>query len=56
MAKADNNFKYCKGIGCPLRDRCIRYREGTTLPEGNWWWQYQCAGDHEGFLPVAERR
>lgn len=45
-------FKYCYGVGCPLRERCVRYTEGKKLPEGNWWWQNDCGEDHRDFLPV----
>lgn len=46
-------FKYCYGVGCPLRERCIRYTEGKKLPEGNWWWQNDCGEEYRDFLPVA---
>ena len=42
----NKNFYYCKGVGCPLRERCARYVEGKTLPEGNWLWQYDCGDIH----------
>ncbi len=47
----NKNFYYCKGVGCPLRERCARYVEGKTLPEGNWLWQYDCGDEHRDFLP-----
>lgn len=46
-------FIYCKGIGCPLRDRCLHYTEGQSLPEGDWKWQNDCGEDHRDFLPVT---
>lgn len=46
------DFIYCKGIGCPLRDRCIHYTEGKELPDGDWHWQYDCGEEHVDFLPV----
>lgn len=48
----DKSFVYCKGIGCPLRDRCIHYTEGKELPDGDWHWQYDCGEEHVDFLPV----
>lgn len=48
------DFQYCKGVGCPLRERCVRYVEGLGLPEGNWWWQYDCGEDRNDFLPKSE--
>ena len=48
---ASKDFCYCKGVGCPLRERCIRYVEGQSLPEGNWWWQYDCGEERNSFLP-----
>lgn len=50
--KQNKDFMYCKGIGCPLRERCVRYTEGSALPEGNWWWQNGCGENHEQYLPV----
>lgn len=49
---SDNNFFYCYGIGCPLSNICVRFVEGIKLPEGNWWWQYDCGSDLSGFLPA----
>lgn len=46
-------FAYCKGIGCSLCERCIRYKEGLTLPQGDWKWMYDCGEDHDSYLPVA---
>ena len=51
--KQDNDFHYCKGIGCPLAERCARYVEGQPLPEGDWSWQYGCGDEQQGFLPVS---
>lgn len=48
-----SDFKYCTGVGCPLRERCVRYIEGRSLPEGNWWWQNGCGENHDMFLPVS---
>lgn len=48
-----SDFKYCIGVGCPLRERCVRYTEGRSLPEGNWWWQNGCGENHDMFLPVS---
>lgn len=50
---ASQDFRYCEGVGCPLRERCIRYIEGQKLPEGNWWWQLDCSDEHYDFLPVS---
>ncbi len=47
------DFLYCYGVGCPLRERCIRYTEGQNLPEGNWLWQNDCGEDQHDFLPPA---
>ena len=53
MTKMENkDFIYCKGVGCPLSERCIHYREGLTLPEGDWKWQYDCGEERKGFLPT----
>ncbi len=46
------DFKYCTGVGCPLRERCVRYVEGLSLPEGDWWWQNECGESHDDFLPL----
>ncbi len=53
MAKKENSdFMYCKAVGCPLRERCVRYVEGQSLPEGSWWWQNDCGEEHNSFLPL----
>lgn len=52
----NNGFTYCKGIGCPLKERCIRYTEGSKLPEGNWWWKYDCGEDHHDYLPILNSK
>ena len=55
MKQLDNHFKYCHGIGCPLRERCVRYTEGLSLPEGNWWWMNDCGENHYQYLPVTNK-
>ena len=49
----DKEFKYCKGVGCSLRKRCVRFVEGESLPAGNWWWQCDCGEEKDGFLPTS---
>ena len=51
MYMNDNDFIYCKGIGCPLIERCVHYTEGQSLPEGDWKWQFDCGSEHAGFMP-----
>ena len=51
----NNNFCYCKGIGCPRREHCVRFVEGQSLPEGNWTWQCDCGGNFRDYLPVSLR-
>lgn len=51
--KMNEDFIYCKGIGCPLIERCVHYTEGQSLPEGDWKWQYDCGSEHGDFMPVA---
>jgi hypothetical protein len=48
----DINFKYCKGIGCPIRERCVHYLEGLQLQEGDWTWMYDCGGEYQDFMPT----
>lgn len=52
----NETFNYCKGIGCPLRERCLHYVEGQGLPEGDWEWQIDCGEDYDGFLPVIDKQ
>lgn len=47
-------FAYCKGIGCPLRERCVHHTEGLSLPEGDWKWMCDCGEDHESYLPTVD--
>lgn len=56
MKHANKDFVYCQGIGCTLKERCIRYIEGLQLPKGNWWWQIDCGEDRSSFLPVMNRK
>ena len=56
MEQINKDFMYCKGIGCPLRERCVRYTEGSKLPEGNWWWMNDCGENHEQYLPVSNKK
>ena len=51
----NSDFNYCKGIGCPLSERCIRYQEGLSLPAGDWKWMYDCGENHGDFLPVYSK-
>lgn len=52
MTKDD--YCYCKGVGCPLRDRCVPYVEGKRLPAGDWKWQHSCGEERNGFLPIKK--
>ena len=56
MKQISKDFMYCKGIGCPLRECCVRYTEGNKLPEGNWWWMNDCGESHEQYLPVSNQK
>lgn len=49
----NSGFLYCKGIGCPRRERCVRYVESLSLPEGSWWWQYACGSDFNAVLTIT---
>lgn len=51
---ANSAFTYCYGIGCPLSNLCARFVEGRKLPQGNWWWQYDCGSNHSGFLFMSD--
>lgn len=37
-----NDFAYCKGKQCALREHCVRYLDGLKLSDGNWWWMESC--------------
>lgn len=39
---ANSDITYCKGNRCALREHCVRYVEGLSLPDGNWWWMDNC--------------
>lgn len=32
MKHANKDFVYCQGIGCTLKERCVRYIEGLQYP------------------------
>lgn len=41
------DYTYCKGEGCSCCDKCWRYVQGKSLPEGNWWWMMNCQNQKE---------
>ena len=45
-----NDFTYCKGERCALKEHCVRYREGLNLPNGDWWWMASCGEDRDGYI------
>ena len=51
---ANDRFKYCKGVGCPLSERCIHHVEGQHLPDGDWSWMNDCGDEHRDFFPVVK--
>lgn len=56
MEQANCDFTYCQGIGCPLKERCVRYVEGLMLPDGNWWWQIDCGDSRRSFMPLMNKK
>lgn len=38
----NNDFTYCLGRSCAIREHCRRYTEGQRLPDGDWWWMEHC--------------
>lgn len=47
----NNDFTYCKGNGCAIREHCVRYLEGLELPDGDWWWMMNCDElNRDGFI------
>lgn len=51
---ANDRFKYCKGVGCPLSERCVHFVEGQNLPEGDWSWMNDCGEEHPAYLPFIK--
>lgn len=42
---ANNDYTYCQGKNCLLKDTCIRYKEGQHVNSQIGWWMENC--DHE---------
>ncbi|MBQ8969219.1 MAG: hypothetical protein IJ064_05765 [Bacteroidaceae bacterium] len=45
-----NDFTYCKGSRCVLKEHCTRYLDGLKLPDGNWWWMQDCGENRTGYI------
>lgn len=51
---ANNDFTYCKGNRCALREHCVRFVEGCKLPEDNMEWMQSCDElTRMGFIETA---
>jgi hypothetical protein len=51
-----NDFTYCKGDRCALKEHCVRYVDGLRLPEGSWWWMTDCGTEREGYIDTDSHK
>lgn len=48
----NKDFTYCIGKNCNLKENCIRYLEGKTVPsDGSFYWMEHCSEEYrEAYL------
>lgn len=51
----NQDFTYCLGKNCTIKEYCVRYKEGKRLPDGNWWWMEQCDEEtRDGYINTKD--
>lgn len=46
------DFTYCKGIGCAIKESCVRYIDGLVAmqDEEQHWWMEDCGEYRDGYI------
>lgn len=48
----NKDFCYCNGYSCALKDNCIRYTNGKSVPVDakDYWWMDDCGDERIGYI------
>lgn len=50
----NKDFCYCNGMGCAIREFCVRYRDGLRArkEEDDFLWMDECGEERDAYIPV----
>lgn len=51
------DFAYCKGYRCALKEHCVRYRDGQRIPNDEvslHWWMEDCGDERIAYIDTKQ--